>query len=270
MNRELRSYPNFNDENRLKKDELNINWSNVIFDMSAYQSFLDYLCSLKEQKYKDFSNKLNPQVNNMIGIRLPILQEIAKQIAKGDYEGFLSYRNCQYFEEVMIHGFVIGNLRNSSIEVIQDFVSHHVPKLDNWSTCDSFCSSLKIAKKHPKEMFDFILPYAYSNDCYKIRFFIVMCLNYYINKEYVSIVDEILQSIISDEYYVNMAICWAYTVMFQIDSNRVLQILHNLKLQLETEQNNRNQFILQKTISKICDSRKITTEEKTIVRSYHV
>ncbi|WP_312369814.1 DNA alkylation repair protein [Lachnoclostridium sp.] len=270
MNREIQSYSYVNDKNRLKKEELDEDWSNVIFEKNAYQSFLDYLCSLKEQKYKDFVNKLIPQVNNMIGIRLPILQEIAKQVAKGDFEGFLSHGKTQYFEEVMIHGFVIGKLKNISIEVIQEFIRYHVPKLDNWSTCDSFCASLKIAKKYPKEMFDFILPYAYSNDCYEIRFFIVMCLNYYINEEYVSIVDEILQSINSDEYYVNMAICWAYTVMFQIDSNRVLQFLNSLKSQLETKQNNRNLFILQKTISKICDSRKITAEKKAIVRSYHV
>ncbi|ABX41207.1 DNA alkylation repair protein [Lachnoclostridium phytofermentans] len=270
MNRERGPYSNIIDKNKLKKEEFNTNWSSILFEKNAYQSFLDYLCSLKDQKYKDFANKLIPQVNNMIGIRLPILQEIAKQIAKGDYEGFLSHSNVQYFEEVMVHGYVIGKLSNIPIEDIQEFISYHVPKLDNWSTCDSFCSSLKITKKHPKEVFDFILPYAHSNNSYEIRFFIVMCLNYYINEEYVSIVDETLQSIISDEYYVNMAICWAYTTMFYKDSNRVLQFLNKLKKQLETEQNSRNRFILQKTISKICDSRKITAEEKTIVRSYHV
>ncbi len=250
--------------------ESQFDWSSITFDEKAYQSFISYLCSQVDEQYKDFSNKLIPQVNNMIGIRLPLLQAIAKQIAKGDYVGFLSHRNIQYFEEVMIQGFVIGNLSNHPMDEIKSFLMQHVPKLNNWSTCDSFCSSLKVAKKHPQEFWELILPYANSDNCYEIRFFIVMCLNYYINDEYVNLVDEILQSIHSEEYYVNMAICWAYTEMFQLDSSRVLEYLKKLKQKIEIEENKRCRFLLQKTISKICDSRKITTEKKAIVRSYHV
>lgn len=270
MNRKLHVDLNMNNKNKLIDKHLNKDWASVSFDENTYQSFVMYLCSLSENKYKEFSNKLIPQVNNMLGIRLPHLQVIAKQIAKGDYSGFLSHRSIQYFEEVMIQGYVIGNIPNPSVDEIKTLIKYHVPKVDNWSTCDSFCAALKIAKKYPEEIFQFILPYAYSSKCYEIRFFIVMCLNYYINEQYIGVVDKILQSIHSDEYYVNMAICWAYTVIFQLDSNRVFLFLKILKQELAIEQTSRNRFLLQKTISKICDSRKITEEEKAIVRSYHV
>lgn len=270
MDRELLANGNIKNNKLSPRDELITNWVSVLFDENTYQCFLDFLLSIADEKYKEFSNKLIPQVNNILGIRLPYLQRIAKQIAKGDYKGFLSYRNIQYFEEIMVRGYVIGNISNQSIEEIKEMIHHHVLKLDNWSTCDSFCSSLKIAKKYPNEIFELILPYANSKECYEIRFFIVMCLNYYIEDEHISLVDEVLQSISSEEYYVNMAICWAYTVIFQYDSNRVYQYLKKLKQELEIEQNCRKRFLLRKTISKICDSRKITEEEKAIVRSYHV
>ena len=38
-----------------------------------------------EPKYKEFSSKLTPNVDNILGVRLPILRRIAKRIAKDNY-----------------------------------------------------------------------------------------------------------------------------------------------------------------------------------------
>ena len=44
----------------------------------------DKLFELSDEKYKKFHSGLCPNTDNIIGVRLPKLREIAKEIAKGD------------------------------------------------------------------------------------------------------------------------------------------------------------------------------------------
>ena len=53
-----------------------------------YNKFIEYLFSLKDDEYKKFNQKI-VKTDNIIGIRLPILKNIAKTIAKNDYLSFI-------------------------------------------------------------------------------------------------------------------------------------------------------------------------------------
>ena len=44
---------------------------------------------LAEEDYKEFNKKLLPGVEHVIGIRLPALRKLAKEIAKEDYRTYL-------------------------------------------------------------------------------------------------------------------------------------------------------------------------------------
>ena len=66
-----------------------------------------------------------------------------------------------YFEEIMLQGLVIGAMK-SDIETVLFQVEQFVPKIDNWSVCDSFSNSLKIAEKHRGEVWKFLIPYWHS------------------------------------------------------------------------------------------------------------
>ena len=54
-----------------------------IWNIENYNQFLNYLISLQDQKYKKFHSSLvlNSKYE-MIGIRVPIMREVAKNIAK--------------------------------------------------------------------------------------------------------------------------------------------------------------------------------------------
>ena len=67
----------------------------------------DKLFELSDEKYKKFHSGLCPNTDNIIGVRLPKLREIAKEIAKGDWRDFLAISSNDYYEEVMINGLVI-------------------------------------------------------------------------------------------------------------------------------------------------------------------
>ena len=48
----------------------------------TYQEYLKYLTSLKDEKYHDFSLKLVSSKYELIGIRIPFLHKMAREISK--------------------------------------------------------------------------------------------------------------------------------------------------------------------------------------------
>ena len=112
------------------------------WDKGEYNNYIKYLISLKEDDYKEFSKKLINTKYEMLGIRLPKLRSIAKEILKGNYQEYLKYNNPIYYEEVMIKGFVIAYSKEESI--LEKHLYEQIDNIDNWSLCDSFCKSLKL------------------------------------------------------------------------------------------------------------------------------
>ena len=76
------------------------------------------LLRLAEQGNKPFTESLNPGVPNVLGIRIPHLRELAKKIAKGDWETYLATADTYYMEERMLQGMVLGCIRpDKDVEV---------------------------------------------------------------------------------------------------------------------------------------------------------
>ena len=57
------------------------------------------LLKMQDEKYKNFHSGLCPGVNNIIGIRIPVLRDYAKKI-KGQVD--ISSISNDYYEEVML------------------------------------------------------------------------------------------------------------------------------------------------------------------------
>lgn len=128
-----------------------------------------------EEQYRIFNQKfVLTNRNVMLGVKVPKMRSIAREIAAGDWEGFLrgygfgvaedwcfvtgcgarerDSRNAQggipercrtiFFEEVMIIGMVI-DLINVPPSVRLALVAQFVPLIDNWAVCDVFCGGAK-------------------------------------------------------------------------------------------------------------------------------
>ena len=68
----------------------------------------DKLFELSDEKYKTFHSGLCPNTDNIIGVRLPQLRQLAKEITKDDWRYFLSNSKEDYYEEILIKGLVIA------------------------------------------------------------------------------------------------------------------------------------------------------------------
>ena len=63
-------------------------WNLKTWDEGAYCGLRDYLKELADPAYREFNRKIVPDTE-MLGVRLPVLRGIAKEIAKGDWKGYL-------------------------------------------------------------------------------------------------------------------------------------------------------------------------------------
>lgn len=217
----------------------------------------DKLMELADEEYKKFSSALLPNIDNILGVRLPQLRQLAKEIAKSDWRNFLSKAEGEYFEEMMLQGMVIGYVR-ADIEESLLYVADFVPKIDNWSVCDSFCVGLKFTKKHLESVWQFLQPYFASDQEYEIRFAVVMIINYFVEPDYIDQVLKILNDINHDGYYAKMAIAWAVSICYIKLPEPTMSFLKN---------NSLDDFTYNKALQKITESYRIDQETKALIRS---
>lgn len=166
----------------------------------------DQLLELQEPKYMKFTAALMPGVENVLGIRLPVLRKIARQIAAGDWRTYLAEAEDFYFEERMLQGLVIGCARCTPAEKLEH-VARFVPKINNWAVCDCFCWRLKAAERQP--MWEFIQPYFRSEAEYDVRFAVVTGLGNFVDGEHLEALLQLLDGVRHEAYYARMAVAWA-------------------------------------------------------------
>lgn len=216
----------------------------------------DTLIELAEPEYQVFASKLIPGTTNLLGVRLPYLRKIAKQIAKEDWKCYLENATDEFFEEVMLQGMVIGYVK-AEWDEIEPYIKAFIPKINNWSVCDSFCNSLKITNSYMEKMWDLLQPYLSDSREYYIRFGVVMLLQYYISEEYVDEALKAMDAIKSDAYYVKMGIAWAISMYYVKLPKQTMPFL---------EENHLDDFTYHKTLQKITESRKIDDKTKKQIR----
>ncbi|PIC73043.1 DNA alkylation repair protein [Sporosarcina sp. P17b] len=212
---------------------------------------------LQEASYQKFISALIPNIDNVLGVRMPELRKLAKEIAKGDWRTYLQTANDEYFEEVMLQGLVIGYAK-ADVEELLTYVETFVPKIDNWSVCDSFCTGLKFTKQNKERVWSFLQPYMISDKEYELRFGIVMLLDYYIEPDYIDRVLDLLDDVQHEGYYAKMAVGWALSICFVKLPDQTMKYLtgdHSLDL-----------FTYNKALQKITESTRVGADVKEIIR----
>ena len=204
------------------------------WNKSDYQKFVDYLFSFEDLEYKNFNSKLVLK-NNLIGIRVPILKKIAKELAKGNYKEFISIMNHNYHEEVLIHGLILGYIKDP-----MNYFDDYIKYMNDWQSCDITISNMKYFKYN--QDINYIKKYLYHRVGY------VILLTYYIKDEYIDELYNIVDNYNSDNYYVKMAVAWLLSYLIIYDKNRAVKYLKKSKL---------DDFTYNKGIQKAIESKKI-------------
>lgn len=216
------------------------------------------LFQLEDIKYKKFHSSLCPGIDNIIGIRVPVLRNYAKELSNNNWKDNFNQIQDEYYEEIMLQGMMIG-LAIKDIKELQEYLEKFIPKINNWAVCDVSCAGLKLTKKHLNEMWGFLYKYLNSNKEFEIRFGIVMILDYYINQEYIEKILKILDNTKHDGYYVKMAVAWAISICY---------IKFPEVTEKYLEKNNLDDFTFRKSIQKINESYRVSKEQKEKLKKY--
>ncbi len=179
----------------------------------------------QDKKYKAFNERIGI-TNHVIGVRMPELKMMARNMAKENYQDYLN-KNLYYHEEVMLQGLIIGNLQSDKVglDKIYHYLDCFVPKISNWAICDTTVWKLKVIEKHLEYFKPLILKYLNSKKEYELRFSIVAMLAYYLNDEFIDWVLEQIVAIQHPGYYVKMAVAWLLATAYLEYPDKVEKIL---------------------------------------------
>lgn len=230
------------------------------WDKYSYLEFINFLKENKDEKYKNFHQKLLNDDINLIGIRTPILQKISKEISKGNYLEFIKNINHNYYEETIIHGLIIGNLKlplNEIFNLLDDFLKYNT----NWAINDIVAAKLKVFNKNNDECYSYIQKLINSNNSFNIRFGLVLLLDHYINDNYIDEILKIVSNVKDDNYYVMMALAWLISICYIKYKDKTIKIIKNKSL---------NKLVHNKAIKKIIESKRVSIDEKTFLRDLKV
>lgn len=226
-------------------DFKNTNWK------EGNLSLLNYLKSIEDIKYREFTRKLTPGDFDIIGVRIPTLRKIAKSISNGDYRTFLKTDHRDIYELKMIRGFVIGNIKD--IEEYREAFHAFVPLVDNWAVCDTFIAGSKIIIKDRPYFFAICQTLLSDRDEFKNRISFVILLTYFVNEEYIEKVLELIKGYRSECYYANMALAWVLSVIYVKFPTKAKTVL---------KENSFDEKVMNYTIRKIKDSYRVSREDK--------
>lgn len=215
------------------------------------------LLELQNEEYRKFHSKLCTTKYEILGVNLPTMRKLAKELSKKNLKQYLNNCYDDYYEEVMIQGLAIAYSKYSKEDILE-LIDNFISKIDNWGICDSFCSTLKVIDKNKDFFLQYILNCLKSNKEFIIRFGIVVTMNYYINEKHFNEVFNEIININSKYYYVQMAQAWFLAESYLSYPDKVIKVLKDNKL---------NKFVHNKSIQKMIDSYRISKEEKEYLKA---
>ena len=218
------------------------------------------LFKLQDIKYRDLQVKIIPNIDseNIIGVRTPLLRNYAKElINNNEYKDFLNDLPHKYFDENQLHAFIVSELKDYN-ECIS-YINRFLPYVDNWATCDQM--SPKIFKKNHDNLIEQAKLWIKTKDTYTIRFGIGVLMQHYLDDDFKKEYLDLVSSIRSDEYYVNMMIAWYFATALAKQYKHVIKYIENHKLDVWTHN---------KAIQKAIESYRITDDQKIYLKGLKV
>lgn len=203
------------------------------------------LLKCQDDDYKLFVQKLIPNCDNIIGVRMPCLKKMASQIAKNNPYTFI-VSSPQSHEENILQALVIAKCVKSPNDF--QLIVNFVPQINNWAVCDTFCTYLKSVSQFPNETLEFLSSYLNSTQEFEVRFALVLLLFHFVEKKYLPFIFKALDDFNHQGYYAQMGAAWLLSICFIKYPEQTLVYLKKSKLDAQT---------FNRSIQKICESKAV-------------
>lgn len=214
------------------------------------------LAMLTDTTYLKVNKTTIPTNWPMLGVRIPDIKKLVQKIPKNEIINYLDFEPENH-EEILARGFLIARL---PYEKMLKYFDSQVALFDNWCTVDTFCAALrKCVKKNEEDFLERkVKPLLKSHKEFETRTGVVCLLDLFVATNYLPMIFENIEALKDcEEYYVKMAVAWLLAecyIKFPAETEKFMQ---------ETKLNN---WTYNKAISKICDSYRVSTEDKDKLR----
>lgn len=214
---------------------------------------------IKEQDegYRAFQTKLVPNIppESILGVRTPQLRAIAKEVFQsGEREAFLRDLPHRYYEENLIHFFVLSMVKDfeSCVREVEVFL----PYVDCWPVSDQ--ATPKAFRKNHEKLLPYVKKWIASEQVYTARFGIRMLMNEYLGEDFREEYPELVASKRGEDYYLKMMVAWYFATALAKRYEETLPYLEEHKLK---------DWVHKKAIQKALESYRVTDAHKEYLKS---
>lgn len=224
------------------------------------QDILARLQAMAEPDYARFSASLIPDPPPILGVRLPRLRALAKELARilPNEPGLWDALAGPYLEQAMLHGMLIGAAQMTDQERLAR-LEGFLPRVSNWSVCDSTAASCKWMARAPHFWLPWLEELALRDEEFAARFGLVCLLDHFTDTpEGRRATLAACESARCPALYTRLGAAWAVSIAAVKEPPLGLDFLQSDRL---------DDFTHNKSIRKICESRRATPAYRDAVRA---
>ena len=209
------------------------------------------------EKYRDFQSKLVPNIpkETILGVKTPDMRKIAKDIRDTkEAEAFLAELPHKYYEENLVHFFLIAMIRDFSecVKAVETFL----PYVNCWPVCDQ--SSPKVFAKNHQKLLPQIRKWIGSEHVYTVRFGIRMLMNEFLGEDFKPEYLEWVAKVPGEDYYIKMMVAWYFATALAKKYDESVVYIEDHRLEPWTHK---------KAIQKAIESYRVSDEHKDYLRT---
>ena len=220
-------------------------------------NIIDKLNKVKSEEYKEFQSKLVPNIpkDTILGVKTPEMRDIAKEVfASKDRDNFLSDLPHKYYEENLIHFFVVSLIKDfdECVKRVEEFL----PYIDCWPVSDQ--ATPKTFKKNHQKILPYIYKWISSDHVYTARFGLRMLMNEFLDDDFKEEYLEVAANKRGEDYYLKMMVSWYFATALAKQYDATIKYFENHKL---------DDWVHKKAIQKAIESYRVSDEHKKYLKT---
>lgn len=217
----------------------------------------DRLNEVRDEAYRELLIRLVPNVppETVVGVRTPEMRRIAKDVfTSADRDAFLNDLPHKYYEENLIHFFVLSIIRDFD-ECVRR-VEAFLPYVDCWPVSDQ--ATPKAFRKNHEKLLPYIQKWIASEHVYTARFGIRMLMNEFLDADFKEEYLSLVAAKQGEDYYLRMMVAWYFATALAKRYDETVPYLEARRL---------DEWTHRKTIQKAIESFRVTDAHKEYLRS---
>ena len=217
----------------------------------------DRLKEVRDESYREFQSKLVPNIppETIVGVRTPGTRKIAKEVFESaDRDAFLNDLPHRYYEENLIHFFVLSMIRDFD-ECVRR-VEAFLPYVDCWPVSDQ--ATPKAFRKNHEKLLPYIRKWIASEHVYTARFGIRMLMNEFLDADFREEYLSLVAAKQGEDYYLKMMVAWYFATALAKRYDETVPYLEARRL---------DEWTHKKAIRKAIESFRVTDAHKEYLKS---